>query len=124
MSLHIVDDEQRRDRPQPPCALIVNPHLFFRCGSPQQCRDLWVCCFLMLKSGPNATMFTRERFEHAPFHYEFCAPASQWLPEDIRVERCALVRQRILRCRPTRGLYYKDCAGPKPACSYKPTEEI
>ena len=41
-----------------------------------------------------------QRFEHASSHYELVVPANRWLPVDFRVGRCALVRQRILRCRP------------------------
>ncbi len=70
----------------------------------------------ILNGRPTAIRLKR-MFEHASSHYEFVTPAPEWLPEDFRVGRCALVRQRILRCRPHRGLYYKGCAGPKPACS-------
>ena len=42
MSMHIVDDEQRRDRPQPPCALRVpaaRGHLLCWCSSTM-CTDI------------------------------------------------------------------------------------
>ena len=95
--------------------LIVRPHLLSRCGFSQQYRECDYCCS-KLKKGANAAMVSRELFKHAPSHYEFVAPAIRWLPGDFRVERYALVRQRILRCRPHRGLYYKGFAGLKPAC--------
>jgi len=53
--------------------LIVTPHLLVRCGYPS-IREAFGCS--MLKSAPNAHMFARERFEHAPFYYELGAPSN------------------------------------------------
>ncbi len=36
--------------------------------------------------------------------------------KDLRAGDAPLVRQRILRCRPVRGLFYKGCGGPEAAC--------
>jgi hypothetical protein len=112
-----------KDRDYGKMSLIVSPHPIYGCGSPNNIEALRFVSLKLLTTRSNATMFAPKRFEHAPFHYELNVPANRWLPEDFRVKRCALVRQRILRCRPVRGLYYKGCDGLKPACSYISTEE-
>jgi hypothetical protein len=113
---------QNADRKRFLSPLIVDLHLFFRCRPLLNLVVFPVRRGFMnvgsLADGLCERILALQRSEHASSHYEFVAPASRWLPEGFRVGRCALVRQRILRCRPHRGLYYKGCAGPKPACSH------
>ena len=104
-------------------SLIVGPHPLYGCVSPSNLEASRFVFMKLLTHRFIAINLALKRFEHAPFHYELRVPAFGWLPLDFRVKRCALVRQRILRCRPARGLYYKGCDGPKPACSYQCTEE-
>ena len=102
-------------------SLIVGLHSFFECRPFSSSVEIRACkMFTIVRSLAKRLcqlMLALQRSEHASSHYEFVVPANRWLPVDFRVGRCALVRQRILRSRPYRGLYYKGCAGPKPACS-------
>ena len=55
----------------------------------------------------------------APSRYESVSPTgSKRLVEEFRAGRSALVRHRILRCRPSRT-HYKVCAGLKPSVEWK-----
>ena len=84
---------------------ITNRDICNRCG--RRSRPGW-------SPGPSANL---KAFRHAWSRYEYLIPIARRFGKDARAGRCALVRQRILRCCPDRGLFYKAHAGPEPACS-------
>ena len=88
---------------------------------PQFCRKLpgnGTAWHSELEKGTTANML--KLVEHASSRYEFRRLIVRRSQVDVRAGRCALVRQRITQMSSHSGLYYKGCAGPRPACSHTP----